>query len=151
MLILLAGAILEFYSMMLRATQTSDNTLVPGGPKCKGTAACFSETVTYIVDGDTLDVGARRVRLALVNTPEVGRPGYAAAKQFTSETCPVGSHALVDEDDGQTRGSYGRMVAVVHCGSVNLNEELLRSGQAVLVTYYCSVSEFASDSWTDCP
>src|SRR2546422_5818647 len=120
-------------------------------PQCKGTAACFTDTVTYIVDGDTLDVGSTRIRLALVNSPEVGEPGYTEAKQFTAQTCPVGTQALVDEDDGQTGGSYGRMVAVVYCGGVNLNAALLSSGNAVLVTYYCSVSEFASEPWTGCP
>ena len=120
-------------------------------PQCKGTAACFTDTVTYIVDGDTLDVGSTRIRLALVNSPEVGQSGYTEAKQFTARTCPVGTQALVDEDDGQTGGSYGRMVAVVYCASVNLNAALLSSGNAVLVTYYCSVSEFASEPWTGCP
>ena len=57
----------------------------------------------------------------------------------------------MDEDDGQTGGSYGRMIAVVYCGAVNLNAALLSSGNAVLVTYYCSVSEFASEPWTGCP
>src|SRR5437867_714598 len=121
------------------------------GPQCRGTAACFTDAVTYIVDGDTLDVGSTRIRLALVNTPEVGQAGYTEAKQFTAETCPVGSQALVDEDDGQTGGSYGRMVAVVYCAGVNLNAALLSSGYAVLVPYYCNVSEFANESWTGCP
>src|SRR2546425_2645214 len=123
----------------------------PANARCKGIAACFTDTVAYIVDGDTLDVGSIRIRLALVNTPEVGQSGYLEASQFTAQTCPVGSQALVDEDDGQTGGSYGRMVALVYCGSVNLNAELLRSGHAVLVTYYCAVSEFANESWTGCP
>ena len=123
----------------------------PGGPQCKGTAACFTDSVTYIVDGDTLDVGSTRIRLALVNSPEMGQPGYTEAKQVTAQTCPVGSSALVDEDDGQTGGSYGRMVALVYCGGVNLNAALLSSGNAVLVTYYCSVSEFADEPWTGCP
>src|SRR5207249_5994929 len=110
------------------------------GPQCKGTAACFTDAVTHIVDGDTLDVGSTRIRLALVNSPEVGEPGYTEAKQFTAQTCSVGTQALVDEDDGQTGGSYGRMVTLVYCGDVNLNTALLSSGNAVLVEYYCSVS-----------
>src|SRR5436309_15520904 len=106
------------------------------------------DAVRYIVDGDTLDVGSTRIRLALVNSPEVGKPGYTEAKQFTAQTCPVGSQALADEDDGQTGGSYGRMIALVYCGGVNLNAALLNSGHAVLVTYYCPVSEFADEQWT---
>ena len=121
------------------------------GPSCKGTAACFTDTVTHIVDGDTLDVGSIRIRLTLVNSPEVGHPGYAEAKEFTNRTCPVGTQALVDEDDGQTGGSYGRMVALVFCQGTNLNAELLRSGNAVLVPDFCAVSEFARDAWTGCP
>ena len=120
-------------------------------PQCKGTAACFTDSVTYIVDGDTLDVGSTRIRLTLVNTPEVGQPGYTEAKDFTAQHCSVGSQALVDEDDGQTGGSYGRTIAVVYCGGANLNAELLSTGLAVLVTYYCGVSEFASETWTGCP
>jgi micrococcal nuclease len=121
------------------------------GTSCKGTAACFTDTVTHIVDGDTLDVGSIRIRLTLVNSPEVGHPGYAEAKEFTNRTCPVGTQALVDEDDGQTGGSYGRMVALVFCQGTNLNAELLRSGNAVLVPDFCAVSEFARDAWTGCP
>ena len=121
------------------------------GPQCRGTAACFTDAVTHIVDGDTLDVGSTRIRLTLVNSPEVGQPGYAEAKEFTNRTCPVGTQALVDEDDGQTGGSYGRMVALVYCQGTNLNAELLRSGNAVLVPDFCAVSEFADDAWTGCP
>jgi len=43
------------------------------------------------------------------------------------------------------------MVAVVYCAGVNLNAALLTSGNAVLVEYYCSVSEFANEPWTGCP
>ena len=114
---------------------------------CKGTARCLSGTVTHIVDGDTLDVDGQRIRLTLVNTPETGDPGYQEAKDFTASTCPVGSRALVDEDDGQTGGSYGRIIAVVYCGATILNAALLQSGYAVILTQYCSVSEFASEPW----
>src|SRR6058998_2626902 len=152
LVIVLVAAVL-LYSDLPKGSPSGTSSVNPPGnnPECKGTAACFTDTVTYIVDGDTLDVGSTRIRLALVNSPEVGEPGYTEAKQFTAQTCPAGSQALVDEDDGQTGGSYGRMVALVYCGGVNLNAALLSSGNAVLVTYYCSVSEFASEPWTGCP
>ena len=141
------------YSYMPKGSSSSTSTGDPPGPnpECRGSADCFTDTVTYIVDGDTLDVGSTRIRLAFVNTPEVGQAGYAEGKQFTAETCPIGSNALVNEDDGQTAGSYGRMVAVVCCGGVNLNAALLGSGYAVLVPSYCKVSEFANEAWTGCP
>jgi len=149
-LLVLSGVLYSIWSITKPLGTPSVNQ--PGNaPQCKGTAACFTDAVTYIVDGDTLDVGSTRIRLALVNSPEVGQSGYTEAKQFTAQTCPVGTQALVDEDDGQTGGSYGRMVAVVYCAGVNLNAALLSSGNAVLVEYYCSVSEFASEPWTGCP
>src|SRR6266704_3270244 len=113
----LVAAILVYSYLPKSSPSGSSSGNAPGNnPQCKGTAACFADAVTYIVDGDTLDVGSTRIRLALVNTPEVGEPGYAGAKQFTAQTCQVGSQALVDQDDGQTGGSYGRMVALVYCG-----------------------------------
>jgi endonuclease YncB( thermonuclease family) len=114
---------------------------------CMGTAECFTGTVTKIVDGDTLDVDNRRIRLALVNTPERGDPGFSEATAFTSLLCPVGSTVLVDEDDGQTEGSYDRMVAKVFCDGRILNAELLYAGHAEMYTQFCSVSEFGAESW----
>src|SRR3989441_1235465 len=149
--VLVAAGLLYSYLPKVSPSNTPSGNPPSNNPQCRGTAACFTDTVAYIVDGDTLDVGSTRIRLALVNSPEVGQPGYTEAKQFTAQTCPVGSSALVDEDDGQTGGSYGRMIAVVYCGGGNLNAALLSSGNAVLVEYYCSVSEFASEPWTGCP
>ena len=114
---------------------------------CGGNASCITGNVTKIIDGDTLDVGKTRVRLALVNTPEIGEPGYGKSKQFTTELCPVGSEVLVDEDDGQTAGSYGRMLAEVHCGENILNEQLLRAGLAQFLDNFCTTSEFAKENW----
>jgi len=81
---------------------------VSGSTECKGSADCFRGIVTEIVDGDTLDVNNVRIRLAMVNTPEVGEAGYKEAKGTTESECPLGSEALVDEDDGQTGGSFQR-------------------------------------------
>ena len=145
------------------ATPASDkvNTIIfgsniynPYGPAssnlaCKGSADCFMGSVTEIVDGDTLDVNNVRVRLALVNTPEVGDQGYDEAKRFTESVCPVGSQALVDEDDGQKGGSFGRLIGLVYCtgSGASLNELLLESNNAVVDERFCSVSEFANEYW----
>src|SRR5438093_6884731 len=143
LVVVVVGAVLASSYLPRNTPSGSSSGNSPGNPQCEGTAACFRDTVTDIVDGDTLDVGSTRIRLSLVNSPEVAQPGYSEAKNFTAQTCPVGSQALVDEDDGQTGGSYGRMVAVVYCGGVNLNAALLGSGNAVMVEDYCSFSECA--------
>lgn len=116
---------------------------------CSGTAHCFTGTVTKVVDGDTLDVDKTRIRLALVNTPEINQQGYTEAKEYVINTCGVGSNALVDEDDGQKQGSYGRMIGLVYCNdsAVSLNQLLLESGHATILENICKRSEFANQQW----
>jgi len=112
-----------------------------------GGGRCFNDVVIKIVEGDTLDIGDFRIRLALVNAPERGEEGYTEATRFTSSICPVGSKATVDEDDGQKEGSYGRLLGVVYCSGKNLNEELLKTGHAKILTEFCKKSEFALETW----
>jgi endonuclease YncB( thermonuclease family) len=117
--------------------------------ECQGQADCFTGIVTAIVDGDTIDVNNIRIRLSLVNTPERGDSGYSEAKGFTESTCPIGSKALVDEDDGQRGGSYGRLIGLVYCGNegLPLNELLLNEGHAQIFGDFCGVSEFSEEDW----
>lgn len=80
-------------------------------------------------------------------TPERGQPLYNQAVQFTANLCSVGSIGGIDEDDGQTKGSYGRMIAKVYCQDKVLNAELLNAGLATIDTRFCNESEFASEGW----
>jgi len=117
------------------------------GIECQGSASCLEGIVTRIIDGDTIDVNHQTIRFSLIDSPELGENGYEAATSFTAKTCPVGSRVLVDEDDGQTSGSFGRQIAKVFCGEKVINEELLRSGHAVILTKHCQESEFSSEGW----
>lgn len=114
---------------------------------CSGSAGCFTEYVTKIVDGDTIYTGNLKIRLSLTNTPEINQPGYFQAAQFTEKLCPVGSSILVDQDDLQQVDDYGRILAKVYCGDRNLNSELLYNGYANILTQYCSTSEFSGEAW----
>ncbi len=114
---------------------------------CKGSAQCFNGKITRIIDGDTLEVEGISIRLSLVNTPEKDEVGFTEAMEFTASLCPIGTSVLVDEDDEQTEGSFGRMIAKVYCGETNLNAELLNSGHAEIITNFCNDSEFAKESW----
>jgi Staphylococcal nuclease homologue/Excalibur calcium-binding domain len=98
------------------------------------------------VDGDTLDVNNIRIRLSLVNTPEVGQPGFDTAKKFVEKLC-LDKNGEVDIDDGQRQGSFGREIGVVYCDGVNLNSELMSKGYAVISTEFCDVSEFSGEPW----
>jgi len=123
---------------------------LPKSTKSEGVE--LSGTVTYIVDGDTLDVNDVRVRLALVDTPERGEEGYQSAKNFVKDLC-LGEDAQVDIDDGQRgRGGdrYGREIGIVYCNGVNVNSELIHKDLGVIYTEYCDVSEFVNDDWVEC-
>ncbi|MCV0411789.1 MAG: thermonuclease family protein [Nitrosarchaeum sp.] len=115
--------------------------------KCIGNSDCFSGKITKITDGDTIKVDERSVRFALVSAPEINTLEGKVAKDFVANICPVGSSVLVDEDDGQPEGSYGRMLAVVYCNDVNINEKILESGNAKISTLFCSESEFSDEPW----
>lgn len=132
-------------------TLTFTNTTISSNILCQGSADCFEGTVTEVTDGDTLDINNVAVRLALINTPEINELGYFEAKHFVESFCGVGSHAKVDEDDGQKGGSFGRMIGLVYCGNnpVSLNEALLNSSHATILQEFCDVSEFASNVWSD--
>lgn len=106
--------------------------------------------VYHVVDGDTVDVDTLgRVRLADVNAPEVGQPGYGAAKVFVNAT--VGDKDVVlDIDDVYGTDVYGRTVCVVYVRHnathfLNLNEALLEAHLAVLDDFN---NEFDPSTWT---
>ena len=122
-------------------------TLSSTSSECKGTALCIVGKVKKIIDGDTLTVDTYTIRLSLVNTPEKNEPGFNEAKSFTSKRCPVGSKAIVDQDDKQPTDKYKRTVAKVICSGNILNSDLLYNGHAKILTQYCSKSEFSSESW----
>jgi len=114
---------------------------------CSGTARCIVGTVTKIVDGDTIHVNGESIRFALASAPELSGFGGVESRNFIQTICPVGSDVIVDEDDSQTEESYGRMIGVVYCNGMNLNQELLDADLGYLADQFCDSSEFASDSW----
>lgn len=114
---------------------------------CSGNARCISGIVTKVIDGDTIKVDGQSIRFALASAPEMNEFGGIAAKDFIEVICPVGSTAIVDEDDGQIEGSYGRIIAVIYCNGMNLNEELVDSGLGYLSSEFCSTSEFSNHTW----
>jgi len=134
------------------AVQTESYQAIPTGPglaqdDCSGNARCFSGKVTQVIDGDTIRINEHSIRFALSSAPELGQRYGEEAREFIDKICPVGSEALVDEDDGQTQGSYGRIVAVIFCNGMNLNEELLDANLGHIASEFCQVSEFSSSFW----
>jgi endonuclease YncB( thermonuclease family) len=104
--------------------------------------------VTKVVDGDTLDINGIRIRLALVDTPEIGQPGYDRAKHFVKSIC-LGKKGELDVDNGQRRGDrYGREVGVVYCDGINVNDKLMSNKMARILVEFCDITEFSNENWT---
>jgi endonuclease YncB( thermonuclease family) len=92
--------------------------------------AVVAGRVTRVVDGDTIDVllasGRIRVRLQGVDAPEHDQPGGAESRLWTQQR--LLNRDVLLEPVSQDR--YERMVALVYLDEVNVNRELLRSGNA---------------------
>jgi len=129
----------------VQQTQVIQSTSNPSS--CSGNARCISGTVTQVIDGDTIRVDGQSIRFTLASTPEFNEFGGPEARNFIEEVCPVGSPALVDEDDGQTEGSYGRIVGVIYCNGINLNEAVLDANLGYLASGFCDKSEFSNTAW----
>lgn len=121
--------------------------VIPQDQGCSGDARCITGTVTQIVDGDTLKVDEQSIRFSMSSAPELYEEAGIESKDYLEKICPVGSRVLVDEDDGQTLGSYGRIVALVRCNGLILNEAMISENHATLSTEFCSISEFSDSSW----
>lgn len=135
---------------MLIATVAIASVYEAETPPCVGSTEadmCWRGTVTRVVDGDTLDVDGKRIRLVLVDAPERGEDGHAAATARLAELCPVGARAAVDIDDAQRGGSHGRAIATVACESGGraavANAEMVKSGHASVYGEFCAVTELA--------
>jgi micrococcal nuclease len=107
-------------------------------------------TVSYIVDGDTFDVDyIGRIRLADVDTPEEGDPGYQEAKNYLN-TSIFNKQIYVDIDDIYGTGPYGRIIAVCYLPYnsthyLNINKDLLDKGYASILDFD---NEFNPSEWT---
>ena len=114
---------------------------------CSGNAMCLKGKITNIVNGDTIDVGDTRVKLSLTTAPELDVMEGIEAKNFVEDTCPIGSDVLIDEDDGQTEESHGRLIGKVFCQGIILNEKILEKGHGQISTFHCNQSEFDDELW----
>lgn len=117
--------------------------MTPGGGTVRG-------SIARVIDGDTLVVGGKTLRLALVDAPERGEKGYSEAADFTRTECPMGTVAHYRPDYGQSGGSYGRVIAKVWCSGMSeksLNELLVEARHAEILAGFCGKSEFSQDAW----
>lgn len=111
----------------------------------------YDGRVVGVTDGDTLALltegnSPMKIRLADIDTPEFDQPYGSRAKQELSELAfNKAARALVEDTD-----KYGRKVARVFVGDVNVNAEMVRRGAAwVYRDYARDISLFAleDEAW----
>lgn len=94
--------------------------------------------VVHVVDGDTITVAGveGNVRLLLIDAPETHDNSHGpkgcygiTAKDFVAGLLPAGTHVEL-VTDGRDRDRYGRLLAYVEAGDVDVGAEVLRRGFA---------------------
>lgn len=105
-----------------------------------------ASTVLSIGDGDTLRVveGSRRatIRLACIDAPETAQAPYGiSSRAELQRLAPVGSGVILRV---LTTDRYGRTVAEVIRGGVNVNLAMVRSGQAFAYRQYLAQCDQAA-------
>ena len=99
-----------------------------------------AETVLSIGDGDTITVreGSQRikVRLACIDAPETSQTPYGMdSRRALQGLLPIGSEVTLKT---KAVDRYGRSVAEVLKGGNNINQNLVRSGDAFVYWQYIS-------------
>ena len=91
--------------------------------------------VTYIVDGDTIDLeGYGRIRFSGINTPETGECYYQEAKDKLTELI-LGKEVYVEKDKTD-EGKYGRKLRYVYLDDLMINKYLVENGYAKVYDKY---------------
>jgi micrococcal nuclease len=125
--------------------------LVAGPPVVASDHPVLRGTVVGVIDGDTADIrlesGMIRIRFHAIDAPESGQPHGKAAKAALSDL--IYGKAVEVEPYQQDR--YDRLVARVWLDGMDVNAEMLRTGNAW--TYrryaddpaYCTYEQAARD------
>jgi micrococcal nuclease len=99
--------------------------------------AAYSCATPRVIDGDTIRCGSERVRLLGIDAPEM--PGHCRRGRVCAEGDPLASKRSLVRAAGRgplriepvATDRYGRTVAVVRAGGLNLSCWQLRRGGAI--------------------
>lgn len=123
---------------------------VASGAVATGWEVDATAFVTRVVDGDTFHAARLGVvRLADIDTPEVGEPGAREATDYLTSLV-LGRQVYLDVDDLERTDRYGRIVAIAYVRHnathlLNVNQALLKAGLARLDDHR---NEFDPRTWT---
>ncbi|MDD1775737.1 MAG: thermonuclease family protein [Candidatus Methanomethylicus sp.] len=126
-------------------------TLCPLLVRCASYEIELSSSVVKVIDGDTFDISTGdRIRMADIDTPESGMPGYSEAKDYLNVLIG-GKTVHLDIDDKYRHDTTGtRLVAVVYVDYnsthyLNVNKAMAVGGYTELKDYD---NEFNPYTWT---
>lgn len=104
--------------------------LLLGGLAAVAQAESFSGRVIVVIDGDTVLMLRNhhpvKIRLANIDAPEKEQDFGAASRAVLAQLV---LHQQV-EADSRSVDKYGRIVALLKLGTLNVNEEMVRQGMA---------------------
>jgi len=87
----------------------------------------------HVIDGDTVDIDGTRIRILSIDTPETFRSRceneYLGLKAKERLTALLGSGEVSYTPNGVDR--FGRTLATVYVGEVDIGEVLLKEGHAL--------------------
>lgn len=106
-----------------------------------------STTVSRIVDGDTIEVSSGQnttttIRLACIDAPEMAQAAGKASRERLAQIIPLGTPVRLRV---VAMDRYGRSVAEVFKGELNVNLALVQEGRAVVYpeyVYQCDEPKF---------
>lgn len=102
-----------------------------------------------VVDGDTLVVSGQHIRLDGIDAPETKQVCQRDGDWRCGLAATEALKALIGTSEvrckGSTKDRYKRLIATCWAGSVNLNEDMVRSGWAVAYRRYSTAYVPAED------
>ncbi len=139
--LVMALAVLVALAVMIRIGDSQNDKTPPGSPVDLERKLA---TVIAISDGDSMTVRLAgeeiSVRVSGIDCPEFGQAFAREATEFTSKLC-LNAEIQIQQTDTDR---YGRIVAFVFVGELNLSKELLRNGLAWHFKRYDKSPEFAN-------
>ena len=94
-----------------------------------------------VIDGDTIEIRGRRIRLDGIDAPEAdqvcereGRPWRCGAEATAALRARLRGQVVLCQELGQDR--YGRMLARCHAGGESINAWMVREGWATAYLRY---------------
>lgn len=126
------------FGISLAISGCNQNKTADGEEQIKGVkfAKCGAVRRTCVVDGDTFWFEGRKIRVADIDTPEIGKPkcdselasGLRATQRFIEllNAGPFGIHSVGSRD----RDRYGRELRVVTRNGRSLGDQLVSEGLA---------------------